>query len=282
MIDTKFLDQLDRFSLIIHKRVTSSYTGTRKSVAPGHGLVIKDYRPYVPGDDFRSIDWRIYARTDDFFVRRYEEERNLVVHVIIDSSKSMDFGSGRTKFEFASMIGMGMTYLAMKENEKFQLSTFSDQLDFFRPRKGMNQLAAVLQYLNTQKVSGKSNFLEAMRHYKKLISNRALVVMISDFLFDADQIRDALYLMGKHDIKLIQVLDKKEKELKYTGDLKLHDSESRSILRTFISPRLRMKYRQKLDEHNHKIESVCDTLGAEFHQLTTDTPIFDAFYQILK
>src|SRR3990172_11741202 len=93
MIDTNFLSQLKRFHIIVKKRVTSSFIGSKRSTALGRGLVINDFRPYVPGDDYRAIDWKIYARTDDFFVKRYEEERNLAVHVIIDASKSMDYGT---------------------------------------------------------------------------------------------------------------------------------------------------------------------------------------------
>ena len=74
MITTEFLSQLKRFHIIVNKRVTSSFTGSRKSTYMGHGLIINDFRPYTPGDDYRAIDWKLFARTDDFFVKRYEEE----------------------------------------------------------------------------------------------------------------------------------------------------------------------------------------------------------------
>lgn len=282
MIDTKFLDQLDRFSLIVHKRVTSNYSGTRKSVSPGHGLVIKDYRPYVVGDDFRAIDWRIYARTDHFFVKRYEEEKNLVVHIIIDGSSSMNFGKGVTKFDYASMLGIGIAYLAMKENEKFQLSTFDDKLDVFKPRKGLSQLAQAVKYLNTRKIAGKTNFEDAMKKYKRFANSKSLIVLISDFLIDMPEIENTLSMFGRQDLKVIKVIDPVERDLKLAGDFKLHDSETRSILRTFISPRLRVNYKSKLDEHSGKIKHLCNSMGADFSQIPTDMPIFEAFYRILK
>ena len=95
MIDTSFLEQLTRFNLVINKRVTSNLTGPRRSVAAGRGLTFKDYRIYAPGDDFRSIDWKVFARTDDMFIKTFEEELSLVVHIIVDLSKSMDFGRYR-------------------------------------------------------------------------------------------------------------------------------------------------------------------------------------------
>src|SRR3989344_8086074 len=133
MIDLSFFHKLDRLSLIINKRITSNYTGERSSAYTGKGLLFKDYIIYVPGDDFRSIDWRVFARSDKLFVKRYEEERNLQVHIIVDYSGSMNFGTKYKKSEFAAMIGLGYAYLAMKNNEKFVLSTFGEGLDKYRP-----------------------------------------------------------------------------------------------------------------------------------------------------
>jgi len=113
MISTEFLDQLTKFHLIVSKRVTSQYAGPRKSIAMGKGIIFKDHRIYAPGDDFRAIDWKVYARTDDLYVKNYEEERNLAVHIIVDSSGSMDYGKPRSKFDYASMLGVGFAYLAL-------------------------------------------------------------------------------------------------------------------------------------------------------------------------
>jgi len=265
MITTEFLDQLDKFQLIVNKRVTSNYSGEKRSVAAGRGLVFKDHRMYAPGDDIRAIDWRVYARTDDLYVRRYEEERNLSVHIILDASASMGFGKHLKKFDYASMLGVGFGYLAMKSNEKFQFSTFSEDLVLFRP-----------------KIGGNSKFAESIFKYKKMISSRSLIVIISDFLFNLDDIKKSLYFLGDHEIKVIQVIDPIEKDFIISGDLKLHDSETMEMLKTHISPRLRMEYMDSLRRHLLEIEKTCDTLGIDFFSITTDTPIFDAFYAILR
>ena len=90
MIDTSFLHHLDRMDLIIKRKVNSNFQGERKSNEVGQGLVLQDYIQYTPGDDFRKIDWKVFARTDKLFIKRFEEERNLTVHIIIDFSASMD------------------------------------------------------------------------------------------------------------------------------------------------------------------------------------------------
>ncbi len=282
MIDTSFLDQLRRFNLVINKRVTSNLTGPRKSKAAGKGLTFKDYRIYAPGDDIRLIDWRVFARTDNYYIKVHEEERNLVVHVIIDKSASMDFGKPLSKFDYASMIGVGFAYLAMKDNEKFQFATFADGLEIFQPKRGMGHLASMVQHLNSIKPKGFSKLLDMVRQYRKVIGTKSMIVIASDFLVNIEEIREAFYNLGDHEIKVIQVLDRVEKELKLEGDMKLKDSETGGILRTFVSPRMRMEYQQQLDAHCAKIEQVCNQLNMDYYLAVTDTPIFDTFYKILN
>ncbi|MBI4451878.1 DUF58 domain-containing protein [Candidatus Woesearchaeota archaeon] len=282
MINTQFLDQLKRFNLVINKRVTSNLAGPRKSVSAGRGLTFKDYRIYAPGDDIRLIDWKVYARTDNLYLKVHEEEKNLVVHLILDKSASMDFGRPISKFDYASMIGVGFAYLALRDNEKFQFATFADTLEIFQPKRGMAHLASMVQHLNSIKPKGYSKLLDTIRQYKKFIGSKSMLVICSDFLVNIEEIREALYLLGDHEIKIIQVLDRVEKELKMEGDMKLKDSETGGILRTFVSPRMRMDYQQQLDAHCARIEEVCNKLNIEYHLAVTDIPIFDTFYKILE
>lgn len=282
-IDTKFLNLLDRFTLIVNKRVTSNYVGERKSVFVGKGLTFKDHRIYVPGDDIRLVDWRVYARTDDLHIKRFEEERNLAVHILLDESASMNFGSPVSKFDYASMLGIGFAYLALKSNEKFQFATFSDHLDLFKPRKGKHQLITMVDHLNATRPSKVTNFYDALVKYRKLINTRSFIVVISDFLFDYATIEKALYVLGAgHDIKIIQVLDRVERDMALEGDLRLKDSETGSLLRTFISTRLRSSYERLLDDHIAKIQKLCNQLSMEFYTVTTDRSLFDVFFEILK
>ncbi|MBW2969454.1 DUF58 domain-containing protein [Candidatus Woesearchaeota archaeon] len=284
MIDIKFLRHLDRLSLIINKRMTSNYIGEREAVYGGQGLVFKDHAQYSIGDDFRRIDWKAFARTDKLFVKRFEEDRNLIVHIILDFSSSMDFGTKKiSKADFASMFGLGFAYMALKNNEKFVLSTFADKLELFRPRKGKNQLMAILDYLNKKNPKGKSNFELALAEYKKLVKSRSLIVIISDFLYDPEQVRHGLLRFKGHDIILIQVLDVIEKDLKdVEGDFKLVDSESKGILRTFISPFGRKKYLEKIAAHRAHLKRIASEIGANFFSFGTDHQIFDAFHEVLS
>lgn len=284
MITTNFLANLDRFRLIISKKVTSSYTGKRQSAYAGSGAMIKDYRIYTPGDDFRLIDWKIYARTDHLYIRRYEEERNLVMHALVDSSASMNCGTPITKFEYGAMLGVGFAYLGLRENEKFQFATFSEDVTVFQPRRGMGHLASMIEYLNSVKPKGKSRFSDMMLKYRKFLTSRSFIVVASDFLFNIEEIKEGLHALasGNHEIKVIQVLDVTEKDLHPEGDVKLKDAESSEEMRTFISPKLVMEYENKLEEHIARIGKICAGIKAEFFVATTATPIFDIFYEALR
>jgi len=280
-INTDFLHQLDRFSLIIRKRITSNYIGERQTRYTGRGLIFKDHSIYSPGEDFRTIDWKVFARTDKLFVKKFEEERNLTVHVILDYSASMKFGDKNTKADYGAMLGIGFSYLAMKNNERFVVSTFSDKLELFKPKKGRTNLAGIYNFLSKKRPGGVTNFEQSLANYKKLIDSKSYIVIISDFFYDIDQIKRTLYRLRHHTIHLVQVLDKVEKNMNLEGDYKLRDLETGGILRTFISPLFKKNYFSQLAEHNAKIKKACDEVGASFHTVDTGQNVFDAFYEIV-
>jgi uncharacterized protein (DUF58 family) len=171
-IDLDFLRSLDRLQLILKKKVHADIQGERSSASFGEGTVFQDYKAYVPGDDFRHIDWSVFARTDKFFVRRFEEERNLVVHILVDASGSMDYGKKTTKFDYAAMIGLGFSYMSLRRNEKFTFATFSEKVAPLRPKKGTNQLIHIFDLMSKLKVKGESTFKQAMDDYKKHLSGK--------------------------------------------------------------------------------------------------------------
>lgn len=281
MIDTSFLSQLARFNLIIKKRVTSSYTGGNKSINMGAGTELKDFRKYVPGDDIRQIDWNAYARSDKLHIKRFEEEKNLTLHIIVDFSKSMNFGKKYTKFHYACMLGVGFAYLAMKNNERFEFSTFSDELNPVRAKRGMGHLAQIVDYLNGLKTKGSSDFEEMMSQYRKTIKSKSMVIVISDFLMEPEEIKNGILQFKNHELKVIQVLDKDEKELNIEGDVKLKDSETDTVMRTYISKRTRQEYIEELGDHAAKVEEVVNSLGGRFFSASTKDDIFDVFYHLL-
>jgi uncharacterized protein (DUF58 family) len=245
--------------------------------------VISDFRPYTIGDDYRAIDWKVFARTDDFFVKRYEEERNLAVHVLIDVSKSMDYGTSNiTKFEYSSMIALGFAYLTARNNEKFNLTLISETSDYLRAKRSSNQVLGFLNYLNKVKCKGVIHFDEEIKKYKNTIKSKSLIVIISDFLYDIEMIKNSLYLFKNHELRVIQVLDKSETNFIVYGSLELEDSETGKKMETYMSERKRQEYREKMYHHILSIEQETMSAGGKFFLFSTEHPLFDAFYQIVN
>jgi uncharacterized protein (DUF58 family) len=217
-----------------------------------------------------------------FYIKRFEEERNLVVHIVVDSSASMNYGTTeRTKFDYASMVGLGFAYMALKNNEKFNFNTFAEELSMIRPQKGRDQLMSIVDHLNDITPTGKSNFLESMNTYKKNVRSKSLIILVSDFLYDQDQVEDVLARYRKSEVVAVQVLDRSEREVHLQGDVILEDSESDNTLRTFLSRRSVKQYQAQLEEHVAQLRHLCTTHGAEFLTTTTDVPVFDVFYEFL-
>lgn len=281
-INTDFLRELDKFSLILKKKVNAQYQGTRATSYGGSGLTFKDYKDYTFGDDFRQIDWRVYARTDKYYVKRYEEERNLTIHIIVDASASMNFGKPTTKFEYASQLGLGFAYIALQNNERFEFSTFSEELFPFKAKKGMNHLMTILNRLQEMKAQGKSAFSKSLESYKSLITSRSLIIVISDFLYPVSEINETLLRFKHSDVIAVQVLDPLEQSFAIEGDLILHDAETDTKIRTYVTRRVQQEYRDKMNEHSNKIQEVAEAGKFTFLTITTDKPVFDAFFEALS
>ena len=282
MIDIAFLRHLRRMHLILDKKVTSNYAGERESLRVGHGIVFRDHRIYVQGDDYRDIDWKLFGRTDKLHVKRFEEESSAVVHILIDVSASMKFGERMTKYDYAAMVGIGFAYMALHRNEQFTLATFADKLDVFRPLKGSRQLVSIVEYARSKQPGGESKFEDSLLAYSKKIKHRSMIVVISDFLYDPGEVKRALQGFKDHEIVLVQVLDPREKELNLKGEFKFKDVETRGVLKTFVGPLLRKSYQHRLQEHIAQLNHISHQLGGKFFTCTTATDIFDTFAVILR
>lgn len=283
-INVDFFRQLDRFTFMVRKRVSTAYAGSRRSFKSGKGLDTIGYREYNQGDEIKSVDWKAYARTEKLYVRQFEEDKSLTTHILLDSSKSMDYSAdgAPSKFEYATMLAAGFAYLVTKDNDKFAISTFSEDVDSTRPRRGRKHLLKTIERLEAAKIGGKTAINECIIQYEREIHSRSLVIIISDFLQDKKDIESAIYRFADHDLILVQILDKTESSLVIHGHSRLVDLESGLKLDTYISEDLKTEYQKKLATHINHIRDTCSKVGAEFYAFTTDTPVFDAFFYTIS
>jgi uncharacterized protein (DUF58 family) len=282
MIDPAFLDELGRFDAVLKRKTTSRYQGEQESPNVGEGLTFSDYRRYAPGDDIRLVDWRVFARTEEFFIKQFEEERNLTLHVLLDASASMDFGEEEThKFEFGAKLALGFAYLFVEENNQFRFSVFTDRsrrLDTGRSSRG--ELLQLVELLNETPPEGTADFEAALESYAASVSTRSLVLVVSDFLGDADALESGLAALARNELVLVQVLTPDELDPAVSGDTIFEDPESDSSLRTYFGSALASQYRNRLDDHVDDVAARAEALGAEHTLVDTGTDFFDAFASV--
>lgn len=278
-MDTEFFKELERFSLLVKKRVSTAYSGGRKSLRFGHGISPVGYREYRKGDDFKLIDWKAYARTEKLYIREHEEERSLVVHILLDASGSMGYEG---KFTYASRLAAGFAYLATLENEKYALSLFCKRLYAGEPKRGKSSLFQSIDELDRVRPYGGTSLKPIVDQFESLITATSLVVLVSDFLGDTDEILSGIYRLSRHDLVVIQVLAPEEAELRFGGDVKFVDAETQKTLITRVTEGERKEYLRKLEEHNSRIIAACNQVGADYFIFRTDRPIFEAFTEMLS
>ena len=278
-MDTEFFSELSKFALFVKKRVSTAYSGGRKSLRFGHGISPVGYREYRRGDDFKLVDWKVYGRTERLYIREHEEERSLVVHILLDGSASMGF---EDKFSYASRIAAGFAYLATLENEKYAISLFCKKLYPGEPKRGRRSLFQSIETLDAITPRGGTSMLTIADQMEASLKSTSLVVLISDLLGNTDDILSSIYRLSGHELVVIQVLSAQEAELGFKGDIKFVDLESGQPLITRITDGERKEYLKRLADHNDSIHAACNQVGADYFLMRSDRPIFEAFSEMLS
>ncbi|WP_251331050.1 DUF58 domain-containing protein [Haloplanus pelagicus] len=283
-IDPGFLDELDRFEASLNQQSTAIKQGEQESPSVGEGLTFSDYRRYSPGDDTRLIDWRLYARTEEFFIKQFEEERNLTVHILLDASASMDFGDGdgdEHKFEFGAKLGLGYAYLTAEEHDDFQFSLFRDRTERIDTGKSTRgEVLALVDRLNETTPDGTADFRTALEEYAAAIRSRSLVIVITDCIGDLDGLETGLASLARNEVVLVQPLSPDELDPSVGGDTIFEDLESDLTRRTYFGGRLAERYRSRVDAFVDDVSDRTQDLGITHELVATDEDFFDAFSSV--
>ena len=287
MIDPAFLDELARFDPSVQRRVDAVQQGEQRSTAVGEGLTFSDHRKYTPGDDTRLVDWRVYARTEELYVKQYEAERNLTVHILLDASTSMDFGGERAaratphKFEYAAKLGLGFAALAAAEQNDFQFSVLGETVERLdRGRSTQGEVLRLIEQLNETEPSSETDFRTACADYAATIDSKSLVLVASDFLDDPAEIEAGLAALQGNDLTLAHVLAPDERDPPARGDTIFRDPEADTKLRTYFGATVERRYHDRLQTHLDEIEAVGDRLGARHVAVDTGDDFFDTFGEV--
>jgi len=283
-IEPAFLDELARLEGALRRETDARQQGTQRSPNVGEGLTFSDYRRYTPGDDVRLVDWRVYARTDEYFIKQYEAERNLTVHVLLDTSASMDFGEGAAnKFGFAARFGLAFAYFAATQHDSFRFSALGmgvDRLDRGRSTRG--ELLRLLDAVNAIEPDGRTDFVDALEAYARTIHSRSLVVVVSDFLDDPDAIEDGIAALGHNDVLLVHVVAPEERDPDVAGDTVFEDPETGTTQRAYFAGSTAEAYRDRLSEHVDDVAARARTLRADHVVVDTGADFFESFAEVWR
>jgi uncharacterized protein (DUF58 family) len=228
-IDTSFLTQLDGYALPLRNRVTAVHSGSHISTKKGSGLDLVDHRKYNPGDPLKKIDWNLYARTEKLYIRRFEEDKNLNMVILLDASSSMLFpDNDPNKFEYASTIAIGISYVVMRYNDQYMIATFADSVDYTKPHKGRDEFLRTIDNLSSITVNGETKLADCADFLYSRMKSKSMVLIISDFLDNPDSIRHAVHRLSRHELVLVHIYEETEINLPETmdGTIKFIDSET--------------------------------------------------------
>jgi uncharacterized protein (DUF58 family) len=278
-LDPLVLAALGRLELVARGVVEGFLIGLHSSPHRGFSVEFAENRPYYTGDDVRFIDWRMFARSDRYFIKQYEEETNLRAYMLVDVSRSMAWtsDSSRTvsKLEYARLLTAALSLLLLRQADAVGLVAFDDGIrEHVEPRAARQHLSRLLRALVALEEGGATDAGAAIREVAVRLRRRGLVVLVSDLLVEPEETRKALHYLRHrgHEILVFHLMDPAERDLPASGDALFFDPESREELLT-NSAALRTEYRRSVDEAVESWRLECRRMGADYHLFTTDTPL---------
>ena len=283
-LQPEVISTVKNLELVARLVVEGYLTGRHRSPFHGFSVEFSQHRPYMPGDNLRFIDWKVFGRTDRYYIKQFEEETNLRSHILLDVSKSMQYGSDTfTKAQYASYLSAGLTYLMLQQRDSTGLVLFDDTVQSIVPPKSVfSHLNVILQELDNAEYGDDTNISAALHHVAERIHKRGLIILISDLLDDPHTILNGLkhFRHNKHEILVFHIIDPKEQEFDFSGDIVFEDIESSDKIKT--QPRyIREMYRQKFNEFLDYLKVNFSNNRIDYQQLYTTTPYDKALTEYL-
>jgi len=284
-IDPQTLMSIRSLELRARAVVEGFWNGLHRSPYHGFSVEFTEYRQYTPGDDPRYLDWRVYARSDKYFIKKFEDETNLRCHLLVDQSRSMAYGSrDYTKAHYAATLAATLAYFLHLQGDAVGLLTFDEQVrDYLPARHRVGHLRQLMLALERPATGRATNLTAPLEHITSLVRKRGLVALVSDFLAPVDRFERNLIGLtaGGHEVNVFQVLDPVELNLGLELPSLFEDIESEQKI--YIDPdAARAAYMEKLQAHNAALQATCRKLGVGYHSLSTAQPLEIALFSFLQ
>ncbi|RMD92413.1 MAG: DUF58 domain-containing protein [Calditrichaeota bacterium] len=283
-LDPKILSKIAGMELRAKTVVEGFISGLHRSPYRGFSSEFAEYRQYAPGDDVRFIDWKVYGRTDRYYVKSFEEETNLHCHILLDVSASMNYRSdGLSKLEYASYLAASLGYLMFQQKDGVGLMTFDKEIRQLIPaRNKRGHLLSILRILENIQASHSTDFSLPLHQMAENLRKKGMVILISDLIDDPQAILAGLqhFRFQGHDVLVFHIMDDTELTFPFKNATKFLDMEGSKQITTI--PRLiRETYLKNLNKHIEALKKGCGQHNIEYQLLNTSKPLDFALFTFL-
>ena len=275
-LDPKILERIKRLDVRARLVVEGFITGQHKSPYSGFAVEFAGHREYSPGDEIKHIDWKVWSKTDRFYIKEYEEETNLKTTIIVDCSKSMGYaGDGWRKFDYAATAGASLAHLLQHQGDAVGLVTFNTKVcEVLPPSSRVNHIKEMVHVLGETEPDDKTDVGEVFVELVEQVRSRGMVVIISDLFTDLGQLRESLqqFRLRKHEVVVFHVMDRHELVFPFEDNTRFIGLESDDEVHA--DPRaLRKSYLEIVGKYQDEVRRVCDRMGVDYALLDTGEPL---------
>ncbi len=276
LLDPKIISKISRLDLRARYIVEGFLIGLHRSPYHGFSVEFSEHRQYMPGDEISRIDWRVYGKTDRFYIKQYEEETNLKSYILIDCSKSMDYSSDSiTKFQYAITLGAAIAYLLFDQKDAIGLVLYSDEIKkIIEPKTSKVNLIEIYKTLVKSSPQGKTKTAECLAEIAEKIKKRGLIIIISDFLDLPEKVENSLkkFRFKQNEVITFQILDRQEINFNFNKDAIFKDLESEEELLT--------QPHQIKNDYSQLIKNFIESLKKNLlnHQIDYNLVLTDEFF----
>ena len=284
-VDPAALMRIKSLQLRAKSVVEGFYNGLHRSPFHGFSVEFSEYRSYSTGDDPKHIDWKLYARSDRHFIKRYEDETNRRCYLVADLSKSMSYGSGDfSKADYARTVAATLAYYLSMQRDNVGLLTFDDAVvDFIAARHRPGHFHQILGCLERAEGGTGTDIEAPLNRIAALVKKRGLIVVLSDLLASIETLQTNLgYLRTRgHEVLLLRVLDPTELTFPFQDATMIEDYETSRNL--YVDPNeAREQYLKRFSEHDETVRSICNSLGVDYYHMPTNEPVEHALFNLVN
>ena len=272
-LDTRALSRLAGLPFLARQPMQGSVSGRHASPHRGSSVEFAEYRKYVPGDDLRRLDWRAYGRSDRFYVKEFEADTNLRCCFVVDTSGSMDFGSGDvTKLQYAKRLVGALGYMGVQQGDAVGLSCVAEGIvQNLPPKRGAAHLRTMFDLLEAAEPKGETELVTVLHELAETIRQRALIIILSDLFVEPARLKECFQHLRfrKHDVSVFHLLDPQEIGFEFKRPTRFLDMEGGPAI--FAEPNdIADRYHKAMQLYLEDLRQVVLESGVDFHQVKLD------------